>query len=101
MIFVFAIRSMKAWGWWWGLPLLLGGLIAGVISYGSHDAITYFLTSGPLSTIPANIRAESLGAVQSIAQTVFQPMFRQSTVISVIGLVLVMIGISARGKSDY
>lgn len=100
LIFVLAIRSTKAWGWWWGLPLVFGGLVAGLISTGSNDVITYLLTVGPMTRIPAVIRSETLDAVHLFAQEVFQPMFRQSVVIFVIGLVLVLIGMGARGERE-
>jgi hypothetical protein len=54
--------------------------------------ITFVVSSGPLSEIPDQIKAEAQRIALKLADAVFQPMLLQAVVILALGLILLVVG---------
>jgi hypothetical protein len=96
LILVFAIRSLKGLGRWWGFPLTLSSLITLIFALAYQFAITGLLSWGPLSEVPSLVRQEATGGTLRLAAEIFKPMLWQTLVILAIGLVLVIVGALAK-----
>ncbi len=94
VITVLAVRSWKAWTRWWGIPLLLGGLLAFLpVLLGGRllrllvSRLTVGLGGLPALTELAQALAEAIGAA------VLRPQFWQAALVTLIGLVLLLLSL--------
>jgi hypothetical protein len=98
LILVFAVRSLRGLGRWWGIPLTLGSLLAllGALVY--RPPIIWFLGAGPLSEVPPLIRDEASTGILQLAVEAFRPLLWQSLVITLIGLALIVVSFVVKEK---
>ncbi|MBI4771138.1 MAG: hypothetical protein HY784_12190 [Chloroflexi bacterium] len=92
LILLFGVRSLRALGHWWGIPLALGGLLALLPALTYRPLITRVLASGPLSEVPALVQQETTRSVLRLAAEIFRPVLIESLVILAVGLLLVAVG---------
>jgi len=87
---VFAVRSMKEWLSWWGIPLLISGGIAFVISLAGTPLVKIILQGILVARLPTyvpSILLEFAGDLASaMADALLHPILWQGLIITVIGL---------------
>ena len=98
LILIFGIRSLKGLGRWWGIPLILGGLLALILGLAYRPLITWALAMGPLSEAPPLITEEATLATLRLAAEIFRPVLWQSLVIVIISLIIVLITVAIKPK---
>ncbi len=98
LIAVLAVRSLRSLGFWWGIPLILGGLLvlAGGVVY--RVVLTGVLSAGILSEVPPLIMKEALKGILILAGHIFKPMVWQGIVVLASGILLLVAGSVRRKK---
>jgi len=93
LICLFAIRSVRDFARWGGIPLALAGIVAIILSWLPGAFLTGILVSGPLQDTSPVLRDEVLQVFSRLSQAVFSPMMLQGVIIFVVGgLILVVVG---------
>jgi hypothetical protein len=93
---VFAVRSIRDMLIWWGWPLLITGVISGLIALIGSPIVGWFLqtliqSQGAVFLPP--ILASSIGETASaVASQMLVPVAVQGFIIAVIGLMMVVVG---------
>jgi hypothetical protein len=91
---VFAVRSWRSLLRWWGIPLLVSGVIALVISFTATPILYELLKGFIFPNLPANLVPDAIKLISDIFSSVvnglLKPIQTQSLVISLIGLVMVV-----------
>jgi hypothetical protein len=100
LILAFAVRSLKGYGRWWGIPLTIGGILSLLAALVYRPIVIFLLTAGPLSETPELIRDEALTGMLTLTSYIFKPMMWQSLVILIIGLGLILVGWLVKPKAD-
>jgi uncharacterized membrane protein YtjA (UPF0391 family) len=99
VITMLAVRSWKGLTRWWGIPLLLGGLLAFLpVLLGGRilHLLVSWLTAG-LSGLPALTElAQALG--EAIGAEVLRPQAWQAALVTFIGLVLLLLSLIGRRR---
>ncbi len=86
---------------WVGLPLLVGGLVGLLPSLAYMGMISALLTAGPMSEVPATVRAEFTRAFGVLLAEVFNPMALEAALAAALGLGVIVFGIvRARGAAS-
>ena len=88
LIVIFAVSSLREFGRWLGVPLIVGGLIALLPTLVYRPIIHWLLSSGPLSEIPDIIQPEAIRISNRLAAAAFQPMMIQAIIAMVLGIAL-------------
>jgi hypothetical protein len=88
LIVIFAVRSLREFGRWVGLPLIVGGLIALLPTLVYRPIIHWLLSAGPLSEVPDVIQPEAIRISNRLAAAAFQPMMIQAIIAMVLGIAL-------------
>lgn len=85
LITLFAVRDMKGWLLWWGIPILLGGLL-GLVAAGSVGLLTdwafvkYVVPHIP-PTLPISVHELVRGLIDAVLAGVSKPIAIQSAVL--------------------
>jgi hypothetical protein len=91
---VLAVRSWRSLLQWWGIPLLVSGLTALVISLTASPIFYELLTGFLFPNLPANLVPEAITLISDVLSSVVNGLVRpiqiQSAVIGLIGLVMVV-----------
>jgi hypothetical protein len=96
LIFLVGGQSIKMAGYWMGVPLVLGSLLAMPIAVIHRPVITALLVSAPALVVPDYFVAEATSAVAELARTIFYPMLVQAVLILGLGVVFIVIAALAR-----
>ncbi len=95
LITLFAVRDAKSWLLWWGIPLLLVGLIGfvvgAVIGPLTHWAFANFLAPRLPSVLPEAMRELMRGLIASVLSGLSKPIGIQSGALALTGLILVVV----------
>lgn len=92
LITLFAVRDVKDWLLWWGIPILLGGLL-GLATAGSVGLLTdwafvkYAVPHIP-PTLPLSVRELVRGLIDSVLAGVSKPIAIQSAILALGGTLL-------------
>lgn len=100
LILALVVRTLKALGNWWGIPLAIGGALLLLVALLYRSLITSALGMVPLQWAPELVLQESIAAVTRLAEEIFRPLVWQSLVVLVLGLVLIIVGALVRPKAD-
>ncbi len=92
LILLFGVRSLRDFGLWWGIPLLLGGVGSVLLALTERALVGFFLAAGPLADTPALLQEETTLAALRLTNQMFRPMLIEAVVIIVVGLALVIVG---------
>lgn len=98
LLAVLALRSQMDLARWLGLPIVVGGVLALLPTLVYQPLISHLLTLGPLSEVPAQVRAEFARAFGVLLAEAFNPMMLEAIAIIVVGLVIVVAGITRKPK---
>ena len=90
LIAVLVVRSPETAGRWLGIPLAVAGVFTLLPVLGYRGLITSLLSFGPLSEVPAELRAEALRISLRLADEIFRPMLIQAVVLMLIGVALIV-----------
>jgi len=89
---VFAVRSLKSWLSWWGIPFLITGLIAFVMSFlGAPVLGTIFqqiLVSRMSVYLPTILLDYASDLASVMVQALFSPVMQQGLVLAMVGFVM-------------
>jgi len=96
LILAFAVRSLGDLARWWGIPLVIDGLLLLGLALLYQTVLAAALALGPLRDVTPFFREEALTASTFLANEVFRPLFWQSIVIAGLGLVLILVGAFVR-----
>lgn len=88
LILIIRVRSVADLGGWWGIPILLAGVIALLVATSYRLGVTRLLVAGPLSEAPALVVHEATRASLRLTERIFRPMQVQALALIVVGLVL-------------
>lgn len=87
------VRSWRGWGLWWGLPLMLGGLLTVITMVGVRlvvgQAIGGFLTEG---TLPAWIGSTLQGLASAMLAVTFRRVVLDAALLGGIGILILAVG---------
>lgn len=100
LILALVVRSLKALGNWWGIPLAVGGALLLLVALLYRSLITATLVSGPLQQVPTLVLQESIDAVTRLAEEVFRPLTWQSLVVFILGLILIVVGAAVKPNPE-
>lgn len=98
LLAVLALRSRMDLARWLGLPIVVGGVLALLPTLVYQPIIGNLLTLGPLSEVPAQVRAEFARSFGVLLSEAFNPMMLEAIAIIVVGLVIVVVGITRKPK---
>ncbi len=98
LLVVLALRSRMDLARWLGLPIVVGGVLALLPTLVYQPIIGNLLTLGPLSEVPAQVRAEFARSFGVLLSEAFSPMMFEAIAIIVVGLVIVVVGITRKPK---
>jgi hypothetical protein len=98
LLVVLALRSRMDLARWLGLPIVVGGVLALLPTLVYQPIIGNLLTLGPLSEVPAQVRAEFARSFGVLLSEAFSPMMFEAIAIIVVGLVIVVVGIARKPK---
>ena len=99
LILLFAIRSLKELGNWWGIPLSLDGALLLILALIYPATLIGVLTVGPLSEVPPLVSEEALSDLMILVGEILRPLMWQSIIILALGLVLIIVGAVVRPRS--
>ncbi|OQY34104.1 MAG: hypothetical protein B6I38_02760 [Anaerolineaceae bacterium 4572_5.1] len=100
LVLLFAVRSLKELGMWWGIPLSLGSLITLILALLYKPLMVGVLAAGPLSETPTLIMPHAVGGVMHLMTEIFRPMRWQSLVTLLVGVALIVMMIIAKSESE-
>ena len=92
LIALFAVRDVKGWLLWWGIPILIGGLL-GLVAAGSVGLLTdwafvnYAVPRIP-PTLPISVHELMRGLIESVLAGVSKPIAIQSAVLALGGILM-------------
>jgi hypothetical protein len=90
MITLFAVRSLKSWMRWWGIPIFISGILGLVLGLSTQPIVdlawTKFLLPRIPAYIPVDITAISQELVGSIVHSLSEKIILQAVILGVIGL---------------
>jgi hypothetical protein len=92
LILALAVRSAKGLGNWWGIPMVLGGLLSLPLALFYQRLLASLFTSPLGSAVPKIVRAEAARATGRILAVAFRQMMFQAIAVAVIGFILFVIG---------
>jgi hypothetical protein len=90
LIVIIIVRSLPRLSRWVGIPLLIGGLLSGLVALAFTFAITGLLSSGVLSETPALLQQEVTRLIGRLAGEIFNPMLIQASVFCIVALGLMI-----------
>jgi hypothetical protein len=90
LILALAVRSRRGLSRWWGVPLVLGGLLTLLPALAYQALFTSLLTQGPLSETPEAVGQEATRALSRLADQVFVPLLIEAIVMIAVGLGLIV-----------
>jgi hypothetical protein len=100
---IFAVRSLRGWLLWWGIPLLIVGLIGivfGLVTMPMYDILFIpFLDAHLPQHIPAVITDSMRGLVGNLLHSLVEPMVLYNLILAVIGLAMIVISLFIRRKA--
>lgn len=99
LLVILALRSRMDLARWLGLPIVVGGVLSLLPTLVYQPLVGNLLTLGPLSEVPAQVRAEFARSFGILLSEAFNPMMFEAIAIIVIGLVIVVVGITRKPKS--
>lgn len=92
LIILFAVRDAKGWLLWWGIPILIGGLL-GLAAAGSIGLLTdwafinYAVPRIP-PVLPASVQELTRGLIDSALAGVSKPIAIQSAILGLVGMLM-------------
>lgn len=98
LLAVLALRSQMDWARWLGLPIVVGGVLALLPTLVYQPLISHLLTLGPMSEVPSQVRTEFARAFGVLLAEAFNPMMLEAIAITVVGLVIVGVGIARKPR---
>ncbi len=98
LVLLFAVRSLKELGRWWGIPLLIGGGFSLLVSMISRTSVLGLVAFGPLGDVPVLVRDELVSVLARLTHYIFQPLMWQAVVIVLLGTLLLVVGALVKPK---
>jgi hypothetical protein len=99
-----AIRSLKGWLNWWGIPLLVGGLFSFIIGLASVPLTSLMVNRFVLPQIPSYLSNGIIqvitGVITSVAEGLARPILLEAAVLTLIGLGATIAGRFAKPEPD-
>jgi hypothetical protein len=99
-----AVRSLRSWLRWWGLPLLLTGLLGSLVALAGSPFFRLFFTAFLADHIPGYLPHSLLvalrGLLGSILYAMLEPMALQALSIAGIGLAMLILAIFIRREPE-
>lgn len=93
-ITLIAVRDARSWLRWWGIPILLGGLlgfaIASVVGPLADWAFTNYAAPRLPPILPESMREFARGLVSSVLAGLSKPIAIQSAILGVIGIAMLV-----------
>ncbi len=88
LITLLAVRTLKNWLRWWGLPLAISGGLMVIFGFTGSPIIAVLIRQLPTATNDQSALTASLilGVFQSISQSIFQPLLVWGLIIGLIGV---------------
>jgi len=100
----FAVRSWRSLLLWWGIPLLVSGLVALVISLVAGPMVSGLMGVFILPNLPVNLVPEAIKLISdlfsSVALGLVKPIQIQSAMLSLIGVTMIVGERISRPKSE-
>jgi hypothetical protein len=95
LITVFAVRDLKSWLVWWGIPLLVSGLLGIALAAAAHPVFqwafqTHLAPRFP-PALPVSLVDTSRGLMSAALSDVSTPIAIQAAVLMVIGIIMLLI----------
>jgi hypothetical protein len=94
LITIFAVRNLKDWLTWWGIPILFGGILGLFLSalIGPLFQWTFALFIAPRlpDLLPTSVTDTIRELLSTVLSTVVSPIFYQSAVLVLIGIVMIL-----------
>lgn len=94
LITIFAVRSLKGWLVWWGIPLLASGLLGIALSAAAHPIFqwTFQTTLAPRfpPALPVSLVDASRDLMTAVLVGVATPILFQSIALVLIGVVMIL-----------
>lgn len=96
LIFLVGGRTVKGAGYWMGVPLILGSLLAVPFALVYRPLIMAVMVRVPLEAVPDMVITEATNALGYLARAVFLPMLIQIVVILALGVVFIAVAATAK-----
>jgi hypothetical protein len=92
---ILAVNSLKSWLNWWGIPLIITGGVASLMSLSGAPAIgailQKILVTGMSAFLPTVMLDYAGNLASAMVQALLNPVLFQGLIIAVIGLVMVLV----------
>jgi hypothetical protein len=102
LIMIFAVRDMKGWLNWWGIPLLISGILAVVIGLTGIPFISWIVQNKMVKTIPFAIPIiiveSSNDLVREVISQLLIPVIWQGLFLAFIGMIMILFALFLRRK---
>jgi hypothetical protein len=102
LITLFGVRSWKGWLRWWGIPLLIVGIIECVLALAAMPAANWAIATYVLPKAPAgltqNLVTAGLDVARHVIRTVVTWIGVEAGAIALLGLVLIVISFFVKGN---
>lgn len=100
----FGVRSLRGWLRWWGIPLLIAGLITLEISLAAPAALEWlwmnFIVVRIPSLISSGISAAAHDVLTAVARALSQSLLRDAGIVALLGLATTTISSLIRKKTS-
>lgn len=101
-IMIFAVRDMKGWLNWWGIPLLISGILAVVIGLTGIPIISWIVQNKMVKSIPfaipPNIVESSNDLVREVISQLLRPVIWQGLFLAFIGMIMILLALFLRRR---
>lgn len=95
LVTVFAVRSLKGWCYWWGVPLALGGLFGLGMSAAAHPIFAwtfkFYIAPRFPPALPVSIVELTRGLMDSVLAGVSKPILVQSGLLLLVGILFIIL----------
>lgn len=92
LITIFAVRTLKGWLRWWGVPLLLGGLFGLILATAINPLFKWGFAAYAAPRLPAFLPASVTETIQGLISSILAglaaPMLLQSLALLLIGIAM-------------
>jgi hypothetical protein len=94
LLTLFAVRSLKGWLRWWGIPFFITGLIVMVIALSIRPLLNWVWVNSILPQFPSTLSAGLTGLagnlVGSVGRALATPIMLQAAIIGLLGLAAII-----------
>jgi hypothetical protein len=94
LITVFAVRDQKGWSFWWGIPLLISGLLGIALSAAAHPIFQWTFQTYLAPRFPPALSASLVDASRDLMSAalsgVATPIVIQAAALALIGIIMLL-----------